>query len=147
MLSDGVNFSTRICKIFAQSFFVNLFFKQFFVHCLFVKILCKILPTCILLFNYFLISIKFIFHFLPLFLHDLQDLSLTFLVSYIFTILPTCLVFSVYWTIKKKTDRMSFVYDLSKTLPHPRFRYLRNSSYPRSTNFYYPQNFFYASCH
>lgn len=42
MLSDGVNFSTRICKIFAQSFFVNLFFKQFFVHCLFVKILCKI---------------------------------------------------------------------------------------------------------
>lgn len=103
MLSDGVNFSTRICKIFAQSFFVNLFFKQFFVHCLFVKILCKIPPLafsiftklCLLLFNYFLISIKFIFHFLPLFLHDLQDLPLTLLVSYIFTILPTSLVFSV----------------------------------------------------
>lgn len=48
MLSDGVNFSTRICKIFAQSFFVNLFFKQFVVHCLVVKILCKIPPNCIL---------------------------------------------------------------------------------------------------
>lgn len=48
MLSDGVNSSTRICKIFAQFFFVNFFLKQFFVHCLFVKILCKLLPTCIL---------------------------------------------------------------------------------------------------
>lgn len=88
-------------------------------------------------------SIKFIFHFLPLFLHDLQDLlPLTLLVSCIFTILSylgSSLGFSVYWTIKKK--KKLIVHPLSMTLGKPPF------SYPRSTIFDYPQNFFYASCH
>lgn len=70
-------------------------------------------------------------------------------VSYIFTILPTCLVFSVYWTIKKKLivrplsmtlakhspTPVSDIYETLPTLAQLIFIILKISSTPLATNF------------